>query len=86
MREFVAHGADRSLTTTGGTTPLMVAAEVGHQPGITRSTESSGMAAVKLCLELGANVNVVNKYGDTALHGQNVVSRSFSYWSIRVPT
>jgi len=27
------------------------------------------LAAVKLCLELGANVNAVNKYGDTALHG-----------------
>jgi ankyrin repeat protein len=69
MRELAAHGADPSLTTTDGTTPLMVAAGVGHEPGITRSTESSGLAAVKLCLELGANVNAVNKYGDTALHG-----------------
>jgi ankyrin repeat protein len=69
MRELVAHGADPFLTTTDGTTPLMVAAGVGHEPGITRSTESSGLAAVKLCLELGANVNAVNKYGDTALHG-----------------
>jgi uncharacterized protein len=69
MRELVAHGADPSLTTMDGTTPLMVAAGVGHEPGITRSTESGGLAAVKLCLELGANVNAVNKYGDTALHG-----------------
>jgi uncharacterized protein len=69
MRELVTHGADPSLTTTDLTTPLMVAAGVGHEPGITRSTESSGLAAVKLCLELGANVNAVNKYGDTALHG-----------------
>jgi ankyrin repeat protein len=69
MRELVAHGADPSLTTTDGTTALMVAAGVGHEPGITRSTESSGLAAVKLCLELGANVNAANKYGDTALHG-----------------
>jgi len=57
------------LTTTDGTTPLMLAAGVGHEPGITRSTEATGLAAVKLCLELGADVNAVNKYGDTALHG-----------------
>lgn len=42
---------------------------VARQSGITRSTESSGLAAVKLCLKLGASVNVANKYGDTALHG-----------------
>ena len=69
MRELVAHGADPSLTTADGTTPLMVAAGTGHDPGITRSTESGGLAAVQLCLELGANVNAANKYGDTALHG-----------------
>ena len=40
MRELVAHGADPSLTTADGTTPLMVAAGTGHDPGITRSTES----------------------------------------------
>jgi len=69
MRELVAHGADPSLTTADGTTPLMVAAGTGHDPGITRSTESGGLAAVQLCLELGANVKAANKYGDTALHG-----------------
>jgi ankyrin repeat protein len=69
MRELVAHGADPSLSTADGTTPLMVAAGTGHDPGITRSTESGGLAAVKLCLELGANVNAANKHGDTALHG-----------------
>jgi uncharacterized protein len=69
MRELVAHGADPSVTTADGTTPLMVAAGTGHDPGITRSTESGGLAAVQLCLELGANVKAVNKYGDTALHG-----------------
>lgn len=33
MRELVAHGADPSLTTTDGTTPLMAAAGTGHAPG-----------------------------------------------------
>ena len=69
MRELAAHGADLSLATTDGTTPLMVAAGIGHEPGLTRSTETGGLAAVKLCLELGADVNAANKYGDTALHG-----------------
>jgi len=78
MRELVAHGADPSLTTTDGTTPLMVAAGTGHEPGITRSTESSGLAAVKLCLELGANVNAANKNGDTALHGASWRERADS--------
>ena len=69
MRELVAHGADPNVPTNLGTTPLMVAAGVGHLPGITRSTEANALEAVKLCVELGANINAANKKGDTALHG-----------------
>jgi uncharacterized protein len=69
MRELMAHGADPLLPTTQGTTPLMIAAGVGHDPGVTRSTESSALEAVKLCVELGADVNAVNVFGDSALHG-----------------
>ena len=69
MRELVARGADPNLATTLGTTPLMVAAGIGHLPGMSRSTEANALEAVKLCLELGANVNAVNKSSDTALHG-----------------
>lgn len=61
---------------------------VARQSGITRSTESSELAAVKLCLKLGASVNVANKYGDTARMappGGNERTRSFSYWSRRAP-
>ena len=69
MRELIAHGADPFAATDNGTTPLMVAAGVGHAPGITRSAEGEALQAVTLCVELGADVNAVNDAGDTALHG-----------------
>jgi ankyrin repeat protein len=69
MRELIAHGADPKLTTKNGTTALMAAAGVNHTPGITRSIESEALQAVKLCLELGNDVNAANVDGETALHG-----------------
>ena len=69
MRELLAHGADPLIPTRNGTTPLMMAAGVGHEPGITRSVESEALEAVYFCAELGADVNAVNEAGDTALHG-----------------
>ena len=69
MRELLAHGADPLVPTNNGTTPLMMAAGVGHEPGITRSMEGEALEAVYLCAELGADVNAVNEGGDTALHG-----------------
>ena len=68
-RALLAHGADPQAPTDNGTTPLMVAAGVGHSPGITRSAEDEALRAVTLCVELGADVNAVNEAGDTALHG-----------------
>jgi ankyrin repeat protein len=69
MRELLAHGADPNVPTSLDTTPLMVAAGIGHLPGMSRSTEANALEAIKLCLELGADINAVNKNGDTALHG-----------------
>ena len=69
MRKLLDHGADPFLPTSNGTTPLMVAAGVGHAPGITRSAEAEALRAVRLLVELGADVNAVNEAGDTALHG-----------------
>lgn len=69
MRELLTHGADPLVPTQNGTTPLMMAAGIGHEPGITRSAEHEALEAIYLCVELGADVNAVNDAGDTALHG-----------------
>ena len=69
MRALLAHGADPLIATSNGTTPLMMAAGIGHAPGITRSSEREALDAIHLCVELGADVTAVNESGDTALHG-----------------
>jgi ankyrin repeat protein len=70
MRLLVAHGADPNIATPQGTTPLMVAAGVLRQAGGPNVPEARALEAVKLCVELGNQVNAANKsHGDTALHG-----------------
>ena len=63
-------GADPNLPTLAGTTPLMAAAGVNWVVAQTY-TESpqARLDAVKLCLELGADVNATNSMGLTALLG-----------------
>jgi ankyrin repeat protein len=70
MRLLLAHGADPNLPTLAGTTPLMAAAGVNWVVAQTY-TESvqARLDAVKLCLELGADVNATNSMGLTALLG-----------------
>ena len=63
-------GADPLLPNDDGTTPLMVAAGVGtHSPGEDAGAPPEALEAVKLALELGNDVNVVDKNGNTAMHG-----------------
>ena len=70
MRLLLEHGADPSIATFGGTTALMAAAGVNW---VFNQTYDEGpgalLAAVKLCLELGADVNGVNSMGLSAVHG-----------------
>jgi uncharacterized protein len=70
MRLLVELGADPLLPNDDGTTPLMAAAGVGtHSPGEDAGTPVEALEAVKLALELGGDVNVVDKNGNTAMHG-----------------
>jgi ankyrin repeat protein len=70
MRLLLKYKADPHLPTFGGTTALMAAAGVNW---VVDQTFDEGAAArleaVKLCRELGMDVNAVNSMGLTALHG-----------------
>ena len=70
MRLLAELGADPKLPNEDNTTPLMVAAGVGTQnPGEDPGTEPEVLEAVKLALELGNDLNVVNNDGETVMHG-----------------
>ena len=74
MRVLLAAGADAAIPSADGTTPLMAAAGVaiwnpGEDGGSLPGQEDEVLAAVKLCLERGNEVNAANYRGMTALHG-----------------
>ncbi len=70
MRLLLDHGADPSIATFGGTTPLMAAAGVNWVVSQTYTESPAALLeAVKLCVELGNDVNAVNSMGLTAIHG-----------------
>ena len=70
MRELLKLGADPLLPNADGSTPLMAAAGFGTaNPLEEAGTESESLEAVTLLLDLGADVNAVDKNGDTAMHG-----------------
>lgn len=69
MRALVAGGADPNIATTGGATPLMVAAGLGWIGNFSQNAPDSWMEAVEYCLELGNDINATDEDGFTALHG-----------------
>jgi ankyrin repeat protein len=73
LRVLLAAGANVSLTTDDGTTPLMAAAGLGkatYTPREPRGVRSrSAEAAVRVLVEGGASINRVNEADFTALHG-----------------
>jgi ankyrin repeat protein len=70
MRLLAQLGADPLLPNQDNTTPLMVAAGVGTQsPGEDPGTEPEVLLAVRLALELGNDLNAVDKNGETVMHG-----------------
>jgi ankyrin repeat protein len=70
MRLLLEAGADPRIPTFEGTTALMAAAGVNW---VVAQTYDEGpaarLAAVRLCLDQGLDVNAVNAMGLTALHG-----------------
>jgi ankyrin repeat protein len=69
MRALAAGGADPRLKTKDETTALMLAAGLGRYLAESRVTEPQALDAVKVIVELGADVNAANESGNTALHG-----------------
>jgi ankyrin repeat protein len=70
MRLLAQLGADPLLPNDDKTTPLMVAAGVGTQaPGEDPGTEPEVLEAVNVALELGNDLNAVDKNGETVMHG-----------------
>jgi ankyrin repeat protein len=77
MRLLLAYGADPGITASDKTTPLMAAAGVGWLPSLVYTRNENLVESLKLCLELGNDINAVNDgkpnsggpSGLTALHG-----------------
>ena len=70
MRLLVDLGADPKIPNDDGTTPLMAAAGAGtHSPGETIRELKLKRWRLWPTLALGNDVNVVDKNGNTAMHG-----------------
>lgn len=74
MKILLDAGARPTVPAADGTTPLMVAAGLqqwnpGEDGGSLPGQEPEVLAAVKMCVELGNDVNARNDRGETALHG-----------------
>ena len=91
MRVLVSSGADGALPLRNGWTPLMLAAGASWRYGVwdrrdralardfafqaEHSDEAGTFAAVRLALESGGDVTVVDEDGNTALH--HIVNKGF---------
>jgi ankyrin repeat protein len=69
MRLLLEYGADPTLTTNDHTNLLMIAAGYGFQAGESPESKPGALvAAVKLALDLGGDINSANDRGYTPLH------------------
>ena len=69
MKALATLGADTRLTNVENSTPLMAAAGLAtRSPGEDAGTEAEVLEAVQVALDLGADINAVDKNGETAMH------------------
>jgi len=78
MRVFLELGADPKAANADDCTPLLAATGVGalDDGEEAAGTEDEALEAVRMLLKLGANVNAVDKNGETVMHGAAYQSRS----------
>ena len=70
MKLLVELGADPMIPNQDGTPPVLVAAGIGSTaPEEEAGSEEECLAAVKYLVSLGADINVVDSNGETAMHG-----------------
>jgi ankyrin repeat protein len=70
MRLLLELGGDPLLPNFNNTTPLMAAAGLGTtEPLEEAGEEVEALEAVKMLLDLGADINAVDNNGDTPMHG-----------------
>ena len=69
MRTLAALGADPMIPNVDLSTPLMAAAGLAtRSPGEDAGTESEVVEALQVALDFGADVNAIDKNGETAMH------------------
>ena len=74
MKLLVAAGADPKLTQPNQANALMLAAGMGWRdgspaaPSYDQGTEKDSIEAIKLCMDLGLDINATTNTGETALH------------------
>ncbi|HUR58421.1 MAG TPA: ankyrin repeat domain-containing protein, partial [Opitutaceae bacterium] len=70
MRMLVTAGADPTIPNADGCTAIMAAAGLGTRAVEEEAgTEDEAVEAVTYLLSIGADINAVSSFGDTAMHG-----------------
>lgn len=69
MKLLIENGADFRIPNEKGRTPLLAAAGVNlGAEGDEAATEDEAIAAIEYLLDIGADINAIDKRGETAMH------------------
>lgn len=69
MQLLLQAGADPKTNTKDGNNALLFAAGIGYRDKQTQGTDEEALAALKICIAQGLDMNQPNAKGETALHG-----------------